>query len=317
MVGRRFGFSLQIQQRCFKGGGGQCLQIAAADFRIGVLGRDHFALLGNADLPGNSAVRLRQDGQVARPAATPDRAATAMEQAQTHARRVENACELDLGFVQLPAGGEKTAVLVAVRVPEHHFLLVAARTDQRAVGGQREEALHDRRAVAQIADRFEQRDDVHAQLGRLAGAKGRRRLQQAGFLEQQGDFEQIRHAVGLGNDRVGQGRLAVSRPQFPRGKEDLQFAERLFAVVQVRRIQRARIGDLFGKQGNTRFLIQRGVTRLGRDAAGADQQFADRALVDIGVLAQVNGCQMESEDLHGAHQALQTAAGDQRGALRR
>jgi hypothetical protein len=157
---------------------------------------------------------------------------------------------VDLGLVQLPAGGEEAAVLVAVRIAEHDFLLVAARGDERAIGGQGEQALHDRRAVAQVADRFEQRDDVHRQRRRWPVASPR--FQQAGFLQQQRDFEQVGGAVGLRNDRVGQRGGAVAGAQFARGEEDGEFALRFLGVVDVRRVERARAGDLLGEQRDAR-----------------------------------------------------------------
>ncbi len=65
-----------FQRRCY-----QQLQVAAADFRIGKLGGDDLALLGQTDLAVDGAWRLRQDRLVARAAATADGAAAAMEQA--------------------------------------------------------------------------------------------------------------------------------------------------------------------------------------------------------------------------------------------
>ena len=79
-------------------------------------------------------------------------------------------------------------------------MLVATTGDQRAVGRQREQRVHRPGALLQILDGFEQRDDVDVEAGRLRTG---RRPQQAGFLEQQRDFEQVGNAVGFGNDAVG------------------------------------------------------------------------------------------------------------------
>lgn len=46
-----------------------------------------------------------------------------------------------------------------------------------------------------------------------------------------------------------------------------------------------------------------------------EQQFADGALMDVGILPQINRRQMKTEDLHRSHQALQTTASDQCRAL--
>jgi hypothetical protein len=129
-----------------------------------------------------------------------------------------DAGQFDLGLVQFPARGQEAAVLVAVGVAEHDFLLVAAAGDQLRGRPGAEDAVHGRRALLQILDGFEERDDVDVEL-RLGT-----RQQQAGFLEQQGEFEQVGNAVGLRDDAVGQGGGAVALAQFAGGEEDRQFA---------------------------------------------------------------------------------------------
>ena len=49
-----------------------------------------------------------------------------MEQPQAHMMPLEHLDEADLGLVELPARGDKTAILVAVGIAEHHFLHRAA-----------------------------------------------------------------------------------------------------------------------------------------------------------------------------------------------
>jgi hypothetical protein len=100
---------------------------------------------------------------------------------------------------------------------------------------------------------------------------------------------------------------AVLVTQFARGEENGQFALGFLGVVEIGRVERARRADfrstsnlmrsIFGK----RFVI--------RAAAGTGQQFGDAAGVDFGVLAQVDRCQMEAENLYGAQQAAQAATG--------
>ena len=70
------------QQRGLYGGGYQRFQIAPSDFRIGILAADHFTLLSNAYLAVHAMRRLSQYRLIAGTAATPDRAAAPMEQAQ-------------------------------------------------------------------------------------------------------------------------------------------------------------------------------------------------------------------------------------------
>ena len=73
---------LDVEQRRFQRGGQQRLQVAVRDPRLGVLGGDHLALLGDPQRPVHRARRLRQDGVVARAAAAADRAAATVEEPQ-------------------------------------------------------------------------------------------------------------------------------------------------------------------------------------------------------------------------------------------
>ena len=159
----------RLQQARLQRRRGQSLQIAAADLGIGVFAGDDFALLGDADLPVHRAARLRQDRVIARPAAAADRAAAAVEQPQPDAVTLEHLDQPDLGLVQLPARGEKAAVLVAVGIAEHHLLHGAAAVDQPAVIVQRQQPVHDAGGGLQILDGLEQRHDVDR-----AAAGGRR-----------------------------------------------------------------------------------------------------------------------------------------------
>ena len=67
------------QQRGFERGGGEDLEVAPAEFRVGVFRGDHLALFGDADLALHRALRLRQDGLVVRAAAAADRTAATVE----------------------------------------------------------------------------------------------------------------------------------------------------------------------------------------------------------------------------------------------
>ena len=161
--GLRFGLLFQVEQGRFQRSGSEDFQVAATDFRVRVFRGDDFALFGDADLPGNGAGRLREDGLIARAAAAADRAAAAVEQAQANLVLAEHLGQLDFGLVQFPARSQEATVLVAVGVAKHDLVFVAARGDQRPVGGQAEDAVHDAGAVLQVADSLEQRDDVHCQ----------------------------------------------------------------------------------------------------------------------------------------------------------
>ena len=73
-------------RRRLERGGDEGLEVAPGRRRLGVLGGDHLALLGDAQLAVDRAGRLGQDRLVGRPAAAADGAAAAVEQPQPHAR---------------------------------------------------------------------------------------------------------------------------------------------------------------------------------------------------------------------------------------
>jgi hypothetical protein len=72
---------------------------------------------------------------------------------------------------------------------------VCARASSRRGRRDREDAVHDAGGVGEVADGLEQRHDVHVQ-------RVLQRAQQAGFLQQHRDFEEVGDAVGLGDDAV-------------------------------------------------------------------------------------------------------------------
>ena len=134
------------QQRRFHRRGRQDLEVAAAHLGVRVLGADHLALFGDADLALHGAAGLRQDRLVRRPAAATHRATAAVEQAHADVVPAEGLDQFDLRLEQLPARRQVAAVLVAVRVAEHHFLRVVARGEQARV-------CRDRRAARPLRPR--------------------------------------------------------------------------------------------------------------------------------------------------------------------
>jgi len=116
-----------------------------------------------------------------------------VKQPQLDARIAKRVDQRQLGAVQGPVGGEIPAVLVAVRVAQHHLLPVAASCEPRAVAWQGKRGAHDVGGTLQVVDRLEQGADIERQ--RVAAQK-------AGFFQQNADLEQIADRGTLGNDIV-------------------------------------------------------------------------------------------------------------------
>src|SRR3954453_18859511 len=102
------------------------LEIAPPKMPVRVLSGDDLALLGDANARLHRAARLSSNRLVAWPAAAANRTATAVKQAQRNAVALEYLDQFDLSFVQLPAGGQEPAVLVAVGIAQHDLLHPAA-----------------------------------------------------------------------------------------------------------------------------------------------------------------------------------------------
>ena len=124
---------LHVEQGGLERGGDERLEVAVRDPRLGVLGRDHLALLGDPERPAHRARRLRQDGVIARAAATSDGSAATVEEPQPDSGLTRGVDQIQLGAVQRPVGRQVPAVLVGVRVAEHDLLAFAAGMDQVAI----------------------------------------------------------------------------------------------------------------------------------------------------------------------------------------
>src|SRR5215831_12378232 len=90
------------QQGGLQRGRGKHLQISPADIGIGILGRDHLALFGEPDRTLHCAGWLSQDGLITRPAATTDRSAPAMKNAESDPIAPAYVDQRHLGLVKLP-----------------------------------------------------------------------------------------------------------------------------------------------------------------------------------------------------------------------
>ena len=297
---RRFG---RPQQRGFERRGDQCLQVAATDLGVRILGPDDLALFCHPQLAADRPRWLRKDRFIARAAATPHRAATAVKHPQLDIVRsgepVEQQDQRDFGAVQLPVAGEDAAVLVAVAVAEHDLLLGARAPHQIRDSGQGVELAHDRRRVAQVADGFEQWHDDQVRRGFCIERSG----QQSDFLLQQHHFEQVADGLGVADDVVTDGLRAelVAHPpgHFKNGK----LVAAVLRINGPHDAQGPGVGQQFHQQNALVVLGQLAVTSL--DPSGREQ-FRNDQFVLVRALPQVDSRQMETEYLHGANQRMQT-----------
>jgi hypothetical protein len=103
--------------------------------------------------------------RIARLAGPPPRAtcpASTVEDRERDAVRLAGARDRLLRPVQRPVGREIAAVLVAVRIADHHHLLAPARIEMRPVDGQREELREDTGRCLEVLERLEERHDQQA-----------------------------------------------------------------------------------------------------------------------------------------------------------
>ena len=151
---------------------GHLLEVAPGDRRVGVVGGDDLALLGQLEPAVDRARRLAEDRPVRRPAAAPERAAATVEERQLDATRPGRLDERRLRLVERPGRGDEPRLLVRIGVAEHHLLAVAAPRDPGPVGRIVEERPEDRAGGGQRVGRFEERDDVEDRRGGASLAGG-------------------------------------------------------------------------------------------------------------------------------------------------
>ena len=213
-----------------------------------------------------------------------------MEEPQLDVEVTKRFYQPELRAIERPMSGDEAAILVAVRVPEHHLLPAAARLEPAPIARQPERGAHDVRAALEIGDGLEQRNDVHHE------PAGR---QQSHFFEQDRDFEQIADRLTLGDDVIRQRRRAEMAMDLRRHVHDRKLGIEQRRPGNVRRVEEARIREVGHQQRNALALGERGV--IGVDA-GARQQLGHDGLVHVGVLAQIERGQMEPEHFDGTTQ---------------
>jgi hypothetical protein len=125
-----------------------------------------------------------------------------VKEPQLDAVRAARIDQQQFSAIECPVGHQVSAVLVAVRVPEHDLLPVAAPGDHRTVDGVGEGRAHDGAAVGEVVDRLEQRNDVDGERGST---------QQPGFLQQDRDLQQIGRGLTFRDHIVRKRRRAEAR----------------------------------------------------------------------------------------------------------
>ena len=292
-----------LQQTGLQGGGHQGFQVASAQSGVGVLGVDHFALLGQADLPTYRARGLRKNSVVAGATATTHGTTSAMEQTQSDAvlffQLFEHIHQGQFGLVERPVAGENAAVFVAVRVTQHDVLLAAAAFHHGRDARQGVVAAHDVGRLLQVFDGFKQ--GRHNQLGLSPAVQTA--LQQAGFFLQHQHFQQITHALGVADDGVANRLRAKVVPDLPRSFKNPQFRHAVGAVSMVRDAQGAGVVQHLHQQGLPCCFIQLGVVGF---QARHFEQLGHHQFVLVRALPQIDCRQMETKHLHRTHQRTQS-----------
>src|SRR4029077_7615157 len=108
---------------------GEELRLVRGGAPVGVLERDHLALLCEAQSALDRSSRLGCDCPASRCASAAHRATAPMKERDRHAALPAEAREPDLSLGELPVGGEKAAVLVRIGVADHDFEHTALRPD--------------------------------------------------------------------------------------------------------------------------------------------------------------------------------------------
>ena len=146
-------------QRMLEHARGEQLHLIERGALVGIFVRDHLALLGDAEAAADRAGGLGGDGAAGRRAAAGDRAAAAMEEGDRDALLGADLGQLRLRLGKLPVGGDEAAILVRVRIADHHLLHLALPMRGAADQRHRQRLAHDRGRGAEIVDGLEQRHD--------------------------------------------------------------------------------------------------------------------------------------------------------------
>ena len=155
-------------ERRGEGGGDERLDVAPGRGGVGVLRGDDLALLGDAQRPVDAAAGLGEDGLVGGPPPRPTVPPLPWKSRRRAPAAGRRSTSLDLCLVERPVRGQVAAVLVRVRVADHHLLPVTAGGDHRAVDRQGQQRGQRGVGLVQVVDRLEERDDVERGRGHVA-----------------------------------------------------------------------------------------------------------------------------------------------------
>src|ERR1044071_3228983 len=136
-----------------------------------------------------------------RPSAATDRAAPPVEELKLDAALASDFVQRSVGLENLPGAREHPAVLVRVRVAEHHLLPPAPGVEvRRVLFGTPKRAAH-ARAVAKVFDGLEERDGQRAGVSlRLVG-----RDAHAATLREPDETQHVRSAARAAYDVAADG----------------------------------------------------------------------------------------------------------------
>ena len=95
--------------------------------------------------------------------------------------------------------------------------------------------------------------------------------------------------------------------------QDLQLRGRIHGIAQERRSKQSRCLKFLAQQGDAGSFREAGIIR---GSASCLKQLAHRALMHLGILAQVNPREMEAESVGRATQAAQPTTRQHRRAVR-
>jgi hypothetical protein len=228
-----------------------------------------------------------------------------MEQAQLDVVTPEHLDQRDFRLVEFPAGSQETAILVAVRIAEHDLLHAGAAFQQAQVFGETQQLIHDSAAMAQILDCLEQRDDIEIERAVV-------RPQKTSFFQKHSGFENVGDTGRFGNHIMRNRGRAVPAMRLGSRVKNCDFALGLGRIGKKGGRQRARRRQLHKQQPDALRLGKSGVIKAWLHEA---EHLADRALVHVRVLTQIERGEMKAEDIDRTAQVLQTTLGQDLGAI--